>query len=167
MTQLSSLITDDPRTPLQKLRRSQLQKLARDNGISFDPKGPATSLRLQLEGAGIDGSRSGLFQTIRVQDENGLTKEIVDPIIKPHSTQDKDINYSAIIEANAKASEKEEENTELKKELETLKAMVQKLTEVNEEKPLAEQYEETFGKKPHHLMKEQTMRERINGQNTT
>ena len=54
MTQLSSLLTDDSRSPIQKLRRSQLQKIANNHNIKYDPAGPATALRKLIEGSGID-----------------------------------------------------------------------------------------------------------------
>ena len=169
MTQLSGLLTDDSRTPLEKLRRTQLQKIALDNDIKFDPAGPATALRKLIEGSGVDYMRTDLFVQRQVQDENGQIREIVDPVVKPHATANANIDYDAIIEAKAK--EKEEENTELKKELEELKAMVAKLIpdikpidplEVLEEhKILREQYKKVIGKSPHWKMKPETMKERI------
>ena len=153
--QLSSLLTDDSRSPIEKLRRHDLQVIARRNKITFNPSGPATDLRKLIEGSGIDVVKETDFQRIQVEDESGMVKEIVEPVVKEHATANKDINYDAIIEANAKANEKAEENTELKKELDEVKAMLAKLMP---EKSLEERYIEKFGKKPHHRMKPETIK---------
>lgn len=164
--QLSNLLTDDSRSPLLKLRRSQLQKIATKEGIKFDPSGPATDLRKLIEGSGVDVTKTGLFEVIQVQDENGRVKDVMEPVVKPHATASKDINYDAILEAKAKAAEKEEENTELKSQIERLEAMVQKLMEPKEGKTLEQEYEDKFGKKPHHKMKPENIRKAIDGNHT-
>jgi hypothetical protein len=192
MTQLSSLLTDDSRSPIQKLRRSQLQKIARKHEIKFDPSGPATDLRKLIEGSGIDVLRETEFDRLQVKDEDGMVHEILEPKVKPHATASKTIDYDAIIEANSKAAEKSAENDELKKKLESLEAMVAKLTsteskveEIDEHPPFAypgtepkavdqvmneefyrDRYTKFFGKKPHHKMKLETIKAKVDGYNT-
>jgi len=127
MQSISSLVTTDSRTPIQKLRRPALQKIARNNGIKFDPSGPATSLVKLIEGSGVDVLKEGNFQRLLVQDEKGRTSEVFDPIVKPHATANSNINYDAILEANAKANEKEDENAELRDQVAKLTALVEGL----------------------------------------
>lgn len=172
MTQLSNLLTDDSRSPLEKLRRPQLQKILRNKDIKFDISGPATDLRKLVEGNGIDVMNSNLFAKIQVQDENGVLKEVLDPVHKPHATEGKNIDYDAIIEAKAKQNEAEEENVSLKNELNEVKAMLAKLTKEDVPKEndgntelqnLKEQYKEKFGHYPRGRMKPETLRAKING----
>ncbi len=167
MTQLSGLLTDDSRTPLEKLRRPQLQRIATANGIKFDPTGPATNLRKLIEGSGVDIMKPDLFETLRVEDENGISKEVVVPIVKPHATANANIDYDTVIEAKAKVVEAEEENSELRKEMAELRAIVAKLSEPKvAENELNEafyraRYEELFGKKPQWKMSLETIKAKV------
>lgn len=167
---MEQLLTEDSRLPIEKLRRYHLQKICKENDIKFDPTGPATDLRKLIEGSNVDIYKSNLFEKIQFQDESGRTKETVLPKIIPHATANADIDYDSILEAKAKASQKEEENVKLRSEIDELKAMVAKLLPKEEIIPgkiesdlsLAERYEVKFGKKPHHKMKEETIREKLN-----
>lgn len=186
--QLSSLLTDDSRSALEKLRRPQLQKIARENNIPFDPSGPADKLRLLIEGSGVDVLKTDMFEKFQVQDENGRVKEMVEPKVKPHATASKNIDYDAILEAKAKAAEKEEENEGLKKEIDELKALVAKLASQSQEKEqtiehtsellkqttealsndeLKDQYFKRFGKKPHHKKKIETIKAELDGKDAS
>ena len=128
------LLTEDSRTPIQKLRRHQLQKICKDNDIKFDPSGPAERLIQLIEGSGVNILRNDLFQKVTVQDESGRTKEIIDPIVKPHATANKVIDHDSIIEAKSK----EDEFTKLTRE-----------------------YRQIYGKAPHGKMKIETLREKV------
>lgn len=163
---LSGLLTDDSRTPLEKLRRPALQKICKENKIPFDPTGPADKLRKLIEGSGVDYMRKDLFQKAQFQDENGMMKETVHPIVKPHATSNKDINYDAIIEARAATQEKADENTELKERLAKLEALLTK-TAKPEKSDIKELYKETFGHYPKGRMKPETMQAQIDGKNAT
>lgn len=167
---LSGLISTDSRTPLEKLRRNALQKICKENNIPFDPSGDAVRLRQLIEGSGVDYMKSEFFNKIQVQDENGMVKETVVPVVKPHATENKDINYDAIIEAKANAQEKEDENKELKEKMAKLEAALLKLTPSEtptDEAYYRNKYVEIFGKKPHHKMKVETIQAKVNGQNAS
>jgi hypothetical protein len=165
---LSGLLTTDSRLPLQKLRRNALQQICKANEIPFDPSGPADKLRLLIEGSGVDYMKKDFFQKISVPNENGSTSESIVPVVKPHATANKDINYDAIIEAKAKTQEKDDENTELKARLAEMEKIVQSMQpkkEITQE--MKDEYKELFGKLPHHKAKFETIQAQIDGQNAS
>lgn len=110
---LERLVSEDSRTPLERLRRKQLWDLADAHGISYPDRAPATVMVNILKGAEVDPatplpSGEKLVQEVLVQDENGKQKVELYPVEKPHATQNKDIDYDSIIEQKAKNSEQAE-----------------------------------------------------------
>lgn len=103
---LENLISDDSRRPIEKLRRVQIQRLLKANGIQFDVNLPKTALLPILEGSGIDITKmpdgDPILQQVPVQDENGNTKLEYFPAQKEHATANKDIDYDSVIEQTAK-----------------------------------------------------------------
>lgn len=165
---MDQLLTEDSRLPIEKLRRFHLQRICKENGIKFDPAGPATDLRKLIEGSNVDIYKSNLFEKFQIQDENGRMKEVVTPKIVPHATANANIDYDSILEARAKASQKEEENVKLRSEIDELKAIVAKLLpkETKEEKSKSDEeyrteYQAMFGKAPHHKMKIETIKAKV------
>lgn len=104
---LESLVSEDSRRPIEKLRRVQIQKLLKAHGVNFDVSLPKTALLPILEGSGIDITKplptgESVLQQVPVQDENGNTKIEYFPAQKEHATARKNIDYDTVIEQTAK-----------------------------------------------------------------
>jgi len=111
MSDLSSLVSEDSRLPLARLRRVQLWALADKLDIPYPTQAPKTDmlklfeanhidLSVPIQGMGID------WQVINTQDANGAPHMEIYPVIPEHHTNGKGIDYGAAIEANAKRNEK-------------------------------------------------------------
>lgn len=130
MTQISKLISTDSRPLLNRVRRPQLQRILKANGIEFDITGPATMLRTLIEANGINFMNPEEWDQIPVKDENGNTSIEMYPKVKEHATAKKNIDYSGIIEKKAKETmdaQLQKENEDLRDQLKTLTEMVESL----------------------------------------
>jgi len=119
---LERLISDDSRTPIEKLRRKQLWDIADAYDLPYPSAAPKTVMIPIIESAGIDVTRplptgEKLVQEIQVEDEDGKVHTDFAPVEKPHATQNKQIDYNAVIEAKAKAAESQDELKEAKDEI--------------------------------------------------
>lgn len=104
MSDLSALVSEDSRTPIQKLRRCALWQVADEAGIQYPPSAAKTVMIALLEGAGIDVTQSKAVQWagVSVQDEKGGSHIETYPVVPEHATARKDIDYDAAIEEKAK-----------------------------------------------------------------
>jgi len=110
MNDLSSLVSEDSRLPIERLRRVQLWALADRLDIPYPTQAPKTDMLKLLEAHQIDLSvpiqGKGIdWQVINAQDANGAPHTEIYPVIPEHHTNGKGIDYGAAIEANAKRNE--------------------------------------------------------------
>lgn len=152
---LEALVSDDSRTPIQKLRRSQLWKIAKAYDLSFPIGAPASAMIPIIQGAGIDVTRplpngDSEFELINIPTKNGFKQELV-PKEKDHYTKNRDIDYDSVIEKKAKEQEviHKQETDSLRSEIDELKAMIAQLTGQKLEQKL-EQKEEIFELTPNY-----------------
>jgi len=156
---ISQLVSTDSRNEVEKLRRTHCKNILKAYGVEYNPASPKTKLVSLIEGHGIDVTRplpdgDSIFQMVAVKDEKGNVSTEVYPKEKDHATKNKSIDYNSVIEAKNKATEKEDENTALKKEIESLKALMNKDMKMSELRSIAkEKGINSFGMKKSDLMK--------------
>jgi len=120
------MIGTDNRTPLQKIRRYDLYKLADANNIPYPKDAPATVVRPILEAAGVDPTRplpngEELMTTVMVATENGGEKAVLAAKQKLSASQrngtDSSARLNEIVTAQAEeeSQSKDAEIAELKK----------------------------------------------------
>ncbi len=121
--ELSALVSTDSRSPEQRTRRYQVEKVALAKGVSFIA-GVTTKdeLLAAIKAAGINIMDEMEFRTVHAQDEHGRSHVEMYPVIPEHKTAGQPINYVAELEKKSVEKEKaekrvailEEENSVLK-----------------------------------------------------
>lgn len=130
---------EDPRRPIEKLRRIELRRLAAAWNVSVPHDAPATVMRDILTSHGVDPMRAGPngkaieWQAVPVKQIDGSVQTRHEPIRRDHVSANRSIDYDAEIRARAEAAEKvEDENEALKKRIadleERLSGMVESRT---------------------------------------
>ena len=120
------MLRTDNRSPLQKIRRFDLYRLADANNISYPKDSPATVLRPILEAAGIDPTRplpdgEELMTTVMVATEGGGERAVLAAKQKLSASQRSGINSTQILndrvseQAEEEEASKDSEIAELKK----------------------------------------------------
>lgn len=111
MSDLSSLVSEDSRTPIQRLRRCALWKIADEEGITYPDRAPKTTMISLLEASGIDVTRSQVvkWNHVSVQNEQGGSHLEAYPVVPEHATARQNIDYDAIISEKAKENEQKDE----------------------------------------------------------
>lgn len=115
---LENLLTDDSRRPIERLRFTQLKKIANAYGLSYDSRTISRDLLIPLiEASGIDvtkplpSSGERLFNSHYVKKETGQVVQELYPIQKPHASEIKGVDHDAIRERLLLA--KEQNNTQI------------------------------------------------------
>lgn len=102
------MVSTDSRKPLERLRRHQLQYVARKAGIPF-PEGAKKSVMVPvLEANGVDPRKYLEHAPVYGRDENGMPTQEHYPVLPEHATAGKDIDYDAIIADRIKSKEEVE-----------------------------------------------------------
>jgi hypothetical protein len=118
MPDLAGLVSSDSRTPLRRLRRSQLQAMAEVDGLILPADAPATAIIPIFEANGITGledrfAHIARFRQFVQKSEDGSAHVEVYPVPPPHHTNGKAIDYDSAIEAAAAAPRPEPSEDEL------------------------------------------------------
>lgn len=106
----------DDRRALERARRSQLVAICRAEGIDIDREDREKKFYLSmLENAGVDLRRPhpalDWFE-VRGKDEHGNTHSEIYPVVPEHDSAGKNINYDALIAAQAEKAAAEAEAAE-------------------------------------------------------
>lgn len=118
-------VSTDSRTPIQKMRRCHLWKIADSEGIPYPPGAAKTEMIKILEANRIDVTQHWEFRQVHMQDEDGRNHTDLVPVVPEHATARKDIDYDRIIEERSKEHEKELESKN--KEIDDQTAFMQKM----------------------------------------
>lgn len=163
-------VTQDGRSVFDRMRRVELSRLAKANGIPIPTGAPKTAIIPLLESSGVDPTSAGDWEVVQVKDENGMTRTERYPVRKVHNTATKNIDYSSIIEKQAAQAT---ENTELKEENDELKARLERLESLMvarkpEQMSMGElkAYAKKQGLKCSPTMKKSEILELLNGEDT-
>ncbi|MCH8136504.1 MAG: hypothetical protein IIB77_11040 [Proteobacteria bacterium] len=102
MTDLASLVSEDSRLPIERLRRCKLWVLADSLDIPYPVGAAKTDMLKILDANGIDPNLpveiAGVqWHTMQGKDGNGNAREETYPITRPHQTSGKDIDYDGEI----------------------------------------------------------------------
>lgn len=138
MTAISQLVSEDSRTPIQRLSRTQCKNILKANGVKFDPAMPkdhhsgGACLVSLIQGNGIDITKplngEAQFEQVPVINEKGDVHVELYPVEKAHATKDKVIDYDRILQNKAEKAEKESENQDLKAQLKIMQDKIDALT---------------------------------------
>jgi hypothetical protein len=121
MTELAQLVSEDSRSPIQKLRRCQLWKIADRHGLQYPAAAPKTTMIKLLEAHGVDITRpldgvewQTLYPSAEAQQAaalNGqsLTPQVV-PVTRIHASARNGVSAQLMIGARAAAQEKVKED---------------------------------------------------------
>jgi len=125
-------LSTDGRTPLEKLRRTQLYTLADAYKITYPKDAPATLLRPILAASDIDPTAplpngEELMMTVYVDQQDGTTLPVVVEKRKVHASMRMGVNSQAELANRIAVEEANEENVDLKKQVEDLTKMVARL----------------------------------------
>lgn len=129
--ELSRLVSEDSRTPAQKMRRAQLWRAADKAGIDYPKDAPKTIMLQIFEAHGVDVTRYQDFYPVAVKDESGGTHTEVYPVIPEHATSGKEIDYDAEIKKRADQAEKDQARIEeLEQQNKSFSAIEQRLNQI-------------------------------------
>lgn len=139
MTAISQLVSEDSRTPIQRLSRTQCKNILKANGIQYDPAMPkdhpsgGACLVSLIQGNALDITKpingEVQFEAVPVADDKGNIHHEMYPVEKDHATKGKVINYDRILQDKADKAEKESENQELKAQLKAMQDKIDALTD--------------------------------------
>lgn len=156
MTDLSRWVSEDSRTPLQRLRRHQLHKIADSLGIQYPPGAPKTTMIPLLEGNGVDvtSSAAGIrWQVVHGTDANGRPRQEMYPLVEEHTSAKKGVNAEMVLAQKLTQEEKKEQEFKdsrieaLERENAALKEMLEKEIEaLKTKRELAEKSEKNNAK---------------------
>jgi len=128
MTDLSSLVSEDSRAPIQRMRRYQLYRVADANDIRYPADAPATQMVQLIEGAGVDVTRGVDWVKVAQKTEQGGESMETYPAEQPSASALKgvtDATRSDEMERRAKEKEAVGLAEELQQENAALKALVE------------------------------------------
>jgi len=107
MSDISSLVSEDSRKPIERLRRCKLWKIANAYGITYPPAASKDVMIPILEGNGIDVTQplpddsKNIWNRVVVENESGHHHVELYPELPEHATANKNIDYDSVIESNA------------------------------------------------------------------
>ena len=150
MTDLSQLVTDDARTPIEKLRRCRLWQEADRRGIKYPPGAPKTLMVKLLEANGVDITQPlgdvkwmTVYPSAQAQQAAAMFGQAVGPQLVPveplHASARNGVNPAMELDRRVRAREDKKEEAFEKSRLEALERETKLLAE--EKTKLAEENE--------------------------
>lgn len=124
-------ITTDSRNDWQKMRRTDLWRLAEAWKIAYPPGAPKDDMiNILIANQVNPNDPRGAFEweVTHTQDESGNSIVIKEPRRRVHATANSNIDYEGIMDKQAQ-DEMETENSSLRNEVDELKAMMAKMLE--------------------------------------
>ena len=137
MTDISRFVSEDSRPPIERLRRAQLEKLARSLGIQHPPGGPETALIEILKAHNVDVTRpppEAGIQWMQTQgtDSDGRPHSELYPVNPPGQSARSGVDADTVRQQRVDAMRKREEEaaeSALESENKALKAQLEQLME--------------------------------------
>lgn len=149
MADLSQMVSADSRSPVEKLRRCQLWRIADHNGLQYPQGAPKTTMIEILKAHNIDVTRpvpgvewTTIYPSVEAQQAAALNGESVGPQVVPiqkiHASARSGVNANAELSRRLSAQDKKEEafkesrmealekeNARLREEADGLKNIIQ------------------------------------------
>lgn len=123
MHDVSQLVSEDSRTPMQRLRRAQLWKVADAIGLSYPNGAPKTVMIALLEANSVDVTQpvAGIqWKMMQGRTSDGMPTQQLYPVIPVHASERKGVNAEAVMAQKMAEKTAREEEAFKKKRLEVL-----------------------------------------------
>lgn len=112
MRDLSQLVSEDSRKPIDRLRRVQLWKIADAMGLNYPPGAPKTVMVALLEANSVDVTKpiAGIqWRVTQGTSTNGMPHQEIYPVVPEHASSRKNVNSEVVLTQKLAEKTKEEQ----------------------------------------------------------